>query len=794
MSFTLRLSMCFLALSMNLICSVFSLAQSSLSSPPNVARLAAESDLRALVEKYYMLYASENLDGMMSLWSERSPDYASFKQNLHGQFAAENYSFGPTAISRVKVEGEKASLRTTINRTITDLKNNQKREQRMIRNFAFVGEEGQWKIWRDVPAEDDLAEALAKAKTEAEREGLLVEEKELMTAELSQALNKQGRKYFVRGDYTRALAIYHQSQNLAEQFGDKAGIANALIGIGDVYIEQGDFAPALARTQQGLALHESLGNNAGVATALRNIGWVYIRLDDYTQALDYLQKSLTLSEVLDDKSGIAKALNGIGSIFAQQGDATSALEHYQKCLTLNEALGNNAGIATNLDNIGSVYYDQSNYARALEYYHKSMILAEAIDNQGSLSSALNGVGVIYLSQGDYEQALKYFRKGLVLSESQGEKDLTAIIIDNIGYVHDAQGDYAQALDYLQKSLALREAMGGKVGTARTLKNIGYVHYHQADYAQALGYFQKSLALREAAGYRNGISESLSSIGKVHLKQGRHALALDFAERAVALAREIGETEVLWRARLTSGAAYLALQEPTRARQAFEEAISTVETLRAGVAGGEGELQRFFATRVSPYYAMADLLISQGRPAEALTFAERAKSRVLLDVLQAGRVNVTKAMTAQEQEQERKLNGQLVSLNTQISRETGRPQPDQSRLTELKAQLQKARLDFEAFQTNLYAIHPELRAQRGEAQPLRPEEAVALLPDAESALLEYVVTERSSPSRSNEQIWRSRSKAFADDSPNAISASALQLTNFMTSCSSLLNHCSAANPA
>jgi CHAT domain-containing protein len=98
------------------------------------------------------------------------------------------------------------------------------------------------------------------------------------------------------------------------------------------------------------------------------------------------------------------------------------------------------------------------------------------------------------------------------------------------------------------------------------------------------------------------------------------------------------------------------------------------------------------------------------------------------------------MTAQEQEQERKLNGQLVTLNTQLSGEAARPQPDQARLTELKAQLQKARLDFEAFQTNLYATHPELRAQRGEAQPLTLEEAAALLPGRSSALLEYVVTD------------------------------------------------------
>ena len=114
--------------------------------------------------------------------------------------------------------------------------------------------------------------------------------------------------------------------------------------------------------------------------------------------------------------------------------------------------------------------------------------------------------------------------------------------------------------------------------------------------------------------------------------------------------------------------------------------------------------------------------------------------MLVDVLQTGRVNVTKAMTEEERERERKLNSRLVSLNTQISRETNRRQPDQARLTELKAQLEKARLEFGAFQTNLYAAHPELKVHRGEAQPLTLEEAAGLLPDDASALLEYVVTD------------------------------------------------------
>ena len=114
--------------------------------------------------------------------------------------------------------------------------------------------------------------------------------------------------------------------------------------------------------------------------------------------------------------------------------------------------------------------------------------------------------------------------------------------------------------------------------------------------------------------------------------------------------------------------------------------------------------------------------------------------MLLDVLQTGRVNVTKAMT------EAGAGTRTPTATTGSSRltrrfraESNRRQPDQARLTDLKALLEKARLEFGAFQTALYAAHPELKVQRGEATA-DPRASCALLPDAASALLEYVVTD------------------------------------------------------
>src|SRR5262249_28493904 len=114
-------------------------------------------------------------------------------------------------------------------------------------------------------------------------------------------------------------------------------------------------------------------------------------------------------------------------------------------------------------------------------------------------------------------------------------------------------------------------------------------------------------------------------------------------------------------------------------------------------------------------------------------------RVLLEVLRAGKANPSRAMTPAQQEEEARLEGQIISLNSEVYRERLRAEPNKTRLSDLTARLEKARLDRESFQTSLYALHPELRLRRGEAQPIKVDEAADLLPNSTTALLEYFVT-------------------------------------------------------
>jgi CHAT domain-containing protein len=369
-----------------------------------------------------------------------------------------------------------------------------------------------------------------------------------------------------------------------------------------------------------------------------------------------------------------------------------------------------------------------------------LILAEAGGAEEVIPYTLTILGSIHYLQGAYDLALENYRKCLALRRAAGYKGGAAAAEENIGKVYFAKGDYHSALEYQQRAIAQFEALGEKSSVAGANDAIGVIYRSLGDYRLASEHHQKALAQFEAIGDRLGITQALANLSAAHLAAGRRTQALETAERAAAVARQIGSLESFRLARENAGRAYRSLDQLAQARRAFEESVTTIEVLRSQVAGAEREQERFFENNLSPYHAVAELLIAQNQTGEAFAYAERAKARALLDALHSGRVNVIKAMTASEQERERGFNYQLVSLNTQIARENLRSQPDAARLNDIKARLQKVRLDYEAFQTGLYAAHPELKAQRGEAKPLTLEQARDLLPDAQSALLEYLVTD------------------------------------------------------
>src|ERR1044072_5626526 len=185
--------------------------------------------LRALVEEFFGSYAQKDLDGFLRLWSAKSPELATRREAMQNFFVDhEKIEVKGLVIRKMAVEGEKAKLRVELEMSAIEVKTSKPAAGlgKMVRALECMKEEGAWKVWREVPAEEDLATALALLKTDDERSALLTAEKELVTDRLVQEINRQGNSLRVQGNYPEALARFRLAQKIAEQIGDKAGIAS----------------------------------------------------------------------------------------------------------------------------------------------------------------------------------------------------------------------------------------------------------------------------------------------------------------------------------------------------------------------------------------------------------------------------------------------------------------------------------------------------------------------------------------------------------------------------------------
>jgi CHAT domain-containing protein/tetratricopeptide (TPR) repeat protein len=705
--------------------------------------------LRLSAQKYFTAYASGDARAFQQLWSANSTDIAAHQQMMSKLLAGGGpMEVKSLSVRRVMGDSQQATVRVLVQLGGLQTKTGQPAPEAksMQRSLDFVKEKGVWKLSRERSSYAELAERLLAAGTDAERETLLAQDKELLNVELRRAMLGEAINFNNQDNYAQSLRADNLARQIAESIGDRPGIAASLVNTGLLYARQDRYTDALENYRKGLEIWQAVGRREYVADVLNKIGVVHERQGDYAQALDQYQRSLKIREEVGDKTYIAESWHNIGEVYYLQGDYEQALQYYGKSLSLQESMNltdalDQVAYAQLLHNLGIIYEEQGNYAKALEYYERSVRYKKTAGIQRELEGTLNNIGEIHFAQGDYPLAASYFQESLKMSRALGHRALEAQALNSIARIYQSEGQYAAAIEAHQQSLKLAQELGNKAQYAQTLNDIGRTYASFQRYDLALENYRKSLDIKEAMPDRAGVAETLNNIARIQRLQHNDAEALRLAERAADLARRIGLKSTLWQARTLAGQSYVSLAKPTEARKAFEEAIRTIETMRATVVGGERQQQGFFADKVSPYLGIMELLLDQGENGEALSYAERAKARVLLDVLQKGRVNIAKAMTRDEQAQESALDHQLIALNKQVYAENLRESTNASLLGQLNARLEKVRLEYEAFETRLYTNHPQLVTQRGEAQPLRPEETGALLPDAKTALLEFVSTER-----------------------------------------------------
>ncbi len=583
---------------------------------------------------------------------------------------------------------------------------------------------------------------------------LLIANEHLVTQDLWMSLINRAQLANSFANLDQAITIYNIALEVAEFLGHKKLSAITLYNVGLAYSGQGRVKESIKAYLASREAFQSMGLQRDLIYILSDLGAVYFYDTDYEKARLFSEESIGLAEKLKgrnvpagawpDQYGVAGALSTLSALYRLEGKFDLALKHATNSLSLYEELNKDSSkfssqIADSYAIIGRIYRAMGDNNRALLYLNRALDLARNIPYRSLLANILNSIGYLYLEQEAYQEAKKYLDESLEIFVSQKNQTDTAMVLLNLGVVEQRQGNLEQALVDFQKSLEKATAISNKDVMIAAGEGIGAIHIEKKDYAAAFEILEKSHSLALEIADQNRIAEVLWRKAELYYANRSYAEAEALSENAYRIAREFNLSKLSYLTAMSLGQAYLRQGKADLAQKTLTQAIDQIEELRDQVAGKEQGRQLFFEKAISAYHSLIELYIEQNRPMDALLNAERAKGRALLDILSYGRTQITKTLSREEIDEDAQLKQRIVDLNNEVRYERSKKTPNFSWVAYLNSQLKDTRLKYATFHNTIYAIHRDLKIQRGQIQPLSPDNLTDFLREHNTALLEFIVT-------------------------------------------------------
>src|SRR5216683_219562 len=550
-------------------------------------------------------------------------------------------------------------------------------------------------------------------------------------------------------EQTRSDVTLNDGVKLPSQLRDSKLLATTYYQLGHLYSDRNLFPEAIAAYEKSKDGFERAGLTRDEVYVLADLGALYFIQEDYKKARECSERSLHIAEransnmpagAFPDDFGKARALLTLGDLDTDEGNYEQAVEKLQNSLALYQRL-NGPGSSYDLyiagvyGALGRAYPEIGDSATGLLCLNKALDIANHNSDESLTASLRNDIGYLYLEQEDYAQASAQFSESFKIYEAENNKRESGRVLLNLGVTEQRRSNYSDALRYFRLSIENASITGALDNQIAAYEGIGAVLSSKKDFPGATDVLNKGLAIAKNTGNRTRQAEILWRLAQVNYETGDYAQSTSLAEAAVTLARASRLPKLTYLTTTTLGESYAAQKKYDLAIETSKDAVQQVEVLREHVAGSELETQLFLENKVASYNALVDLLIRQGKPLDALLYAERAKGRVLLDALRDGKPDLAKALTPVEKAETQRLNRRISEINDTIRKQE---MADSSSLNSLYAQLDAARVEYRSFQDALYVTHPNLKIRSGHTASLSTADLNGLTADGDTAYLEYVV--------------------------------------------------------
>ena len=459
------------------------------------------------------------------------------------------------------------------------------------------------------------------------------------------------------------------------------------------------------RTDVGRSTTEKKGATVDDFTAQ---GRVFANQDRYDKAAAAYERALALHRAQHDRAGEGHALNDLANAYYALGRFERVIEDAEQARTIMRELQDKEGEAAALNMLGAAYHELGSYDKAIDYYQQALAVVRALQDHMSEAGALNNIGESLRLSGRCEQALSYIEQALALT--RGPQPPPGVYYAVIRDPHDVKAEGV------------------------TLDSLGAAYYCLGRDDKAAATLREALARhRETKNlFDEGITRN--NLGRVLLRQGQNDKALEQLTQALIVNREVknlkeegatlGNLMFAWRAR---GNPRLAIFYGKQAVNDFQAIRNNIQQLDKFTQKG------FLSAQQETYRALADLLISAGRLAEAQQVVGMLKEEEYFEFVrrdggEAASLASRAALTPTEAEIERRYH-EIADRVAALGRERGSLREKEQLTLEEEQHLKQLEADLEvagqAFQQFLDQLATELgnTKEAGRVQEVRESQAL-----------------------------------------------------------------------
>lgn len=184
----------------------------------------------------------------------------------------------------------------------------------------------------------------------------------------------------------------------------------------------------------------------------------------------------------------------------------------------------------------------------------------------------------------YGEAFHHGSRALSLYQEIGDRVGQARVHLEAARASQRQGSYRESFRRSQQAMDLFREEGHKIGYAATLNQAGWAHAMMGDYDQAVALCQQALDLVQEVGDRHYEPSVADSLGYAHYHLGNHAQAAAFYRHALHLIDQNDAPAQRAETLTYMGDALNAAGKPQAARQAWQEALTILDSLHDPDAG------------------------------------------------------------------------------------------------------------------------------------------------------------------------------------------------------------------